>query len=208
MTPFKTVTGLVALLDRVNVDTDQIIPKQFLKRVERSGFGQFLFDDWRQCSDGSPNPDFMLNQSRYRGAQVLLTRENFGCGSSREHAVWALQDYGFTVILSPSFADIFKTNCFKNGLLAVELAKAVIDEWFQRAMNQEGYRITVDLKTQTLTGSDHFSCSFEIDSFHRRCLLEGLDEIGLTLEYESAIAAYERTYGEPWQAAIPYKSDQ
>ncbi len=204
MTPFKTVTGLVALLDRVNVDTDQIIPKQFLKRVERSGFGQFLFDDWRKCSDGSPNPDFMLNRSRYRGAQVLLTRENFGCGSSREHAVWALQDYGFTVILSSSFADIFKTNSSKNGLLTVELAKAVIDEWFQRAMNQEGYRITVDLKTQTLTGSDNFSCSFEIDPYHRRCLLEGLDEIGLTLEYESAIAAYERTHGEPWQAVVSH----
>jgi 3-isopropylmalate/(R)-2-methylmalate dehydratase small subunit len=207
MTPFRTVTGLVALLDRLNVDTDQIIPKQFLKRVERSGFGQLLFYDWRKRSDESLNPDFILNQSRYRGAQILLTRENFGCGSSREHAVWALQDYGFKAILSPSFADIFRTNCFKNGLLAVELPKAVIDEWFSRTMNQEGYRITVNLERQTLTGSDSFSCSFEIDPFHRRCSLEGLDEIGLTLEYESAIAAYERTHGEPWQAAITHKTN-
>ncbi|MFQ5795473.1 MAG: 3-isopropylmalate dehydratase small subunit [Candidatus Bipolaricaulia bacterium] len=201
MQPFKQLTGLAALLDRPNVDTDQIIPKQFLKRVERSGFGQFLFYDWRMCDDGTPNPEFVLSQPRYQGAQVLLVRVNFGCGSSREHAVWALQDYGFQTVIAPSFADIFKINCFKNGVLPIELDEDLIDEWFRRVEAQEGYCITVDLEAQTLTGSDGFACTFGIDPFQKRCLLEGLDDIALTLQREKAIAAYERGHRTPWQAA-------
>ncbi|HED04944.1 MAG TPA: 3-isopropylmalate dehydratase small subunit [Candidatus Fraserbacteria bacterium] len=202
MRPFEEFSGLVAPIDRPDVDTDQIIPKQFLKRVERSGFGQFLFYDWRRRQDGSLDRDFVLNRPRYRGAQVLLTRENFGCGSSREHAPWALLDAGFRVIIAPSFADIFKNNCFKNGMLPLELANELVDQWFQRVAAQEGYRITVDLTAQMLTGSDGFCCSFEIDPFRKRCLLQGLDEIGLTLEHESEIGAYEETHREPWQAAV------
>lgn len=202
MKPFEKITALVAPLDQPNVDTDQIVPKQFLKRVERTGFGQFLFYDWRFLPDGSPNPNFVLNQPRYQGAQVLLTRENFGCGSSREHAPWALLDYGFRVIIAPSFADIFKSNCFKNGILPVELSAEVVDDLFRRVSAQEGYRITVDLGAQTLTGSDGFSCRFEIDPFRKQCLIEGLDDIGLTLQHEDKIAAYEAMHREPWQAAI------
>ncbi|MCS7309522.1 MAG: 3-isopropylmalate dehydratase small subunit [Armatimonadota bacterium] len=202
MKPFEKLTALVAPLDQPNVDTDQIVPKQFLKRVERTGFGQFLFYDWRFLPDGSPNPDFVLNQPRYQGAQILLTRENFGCGSSREHAPWALLDYGFRVIIAPSFADIFKNNCFKNGILPVELPTEVVDNLFRRVTAQEGYQLTVDLEGQTLTGSDGFSCGFEIDPFRKRCLLEGLDDIGLTLQHEEKIAAYEATHREPWQAVV------
>ncbi|MDW8104374.1 MAG: 3-isopropylmalate dehydratase small subunit [Armatimonadota bacterium] len=202
MKPFEKLTALVAPLDQPNVDTDQIVPKQFLKRVERTGFGQFLFYDWRFLPDGSPNPDFVLNQPRYQGAQILLTRENFGCGSSREHAPWALLDYGFRVIIAPSFADIFKNNCFKNGILPVELPTEVVDNLFRRVTAQEGYQLTVDLEGQTLTGSDGFSCRFEIDPFRKRCLLEGLDDIGLTLQHEEKIAAYEATHREPWQAVV------
>ena len=199
---FKTLIGLVAPLDRTDVDTDQIIPKQFLKRVERSGFGQFLFYDWRRRQDGLLDPDFVLNRPRYRRAQVLLTRENFGCGSSREHAPWALLDAGFQVIIAPSFADIFKNNCFKNGMLPLELDAKLVDEWFRRVAAQEGYQITVDLMAQMLTGSDGFCSSFEIDPFRKRCLLDGLDEIGLTLERKSEISAYEETHRAPWQAAV------
>lgn len=202
MKPFDTLTARVAPLDQPNVDTDQIVPKQFLKRVERTGFGQFLFYDWRFLPDGSPNPDFVLNQPRYQGAQILLTRENFGCGSSREHAPWALLDYGFRVIIAPSFADIFKNNCFKNGILPVELPAEVIDELFRRVNAQEGYELTVDLERQTIEGSDGFQCRFEIDPFRKRCLLEGLDDIGLTLQHEDKIAAYEAAHREPWQAAV------
>jgi 3-isopropylmalate/(R)-2-methylmalate dehydratase small subunit len=202
MKPFEKMTALVAPLDQPNVDTDQIVPKQFLKRVERTGFGQFLFYDWRFLPDGTPNPDFVLNQPRYRGAQILLTRENFGCGSSREHAPWALLDYGFRVIIAPSFADIFRTNCFKNGILPIELSAEVVDDLFYRVQHQEGYQITVDLEAQTITGSDGFSCRFEIDPFRKKCLLEGLDDIGLTLQHEDKIAAYEATHREPWQAAV------
>jgi 3-isopropylmalate/(R)-2-methylmalate dehydratase small subunit len=202
MKPFQKLTALVAPLDQPNVDTDQIVPKQFLKRVERTGFGQFLFYDWRFLPDGTPNPDFVLNQPRYAGAQILLTRENFGCGSSREHAPWALLDYGFRVIIAPSFADIFKTNCFKNGILPIELAPEAVDDLFRRVQNQEGYQLSVDLEAQTITGSDGFTCRFEIDSFRKKCLLEGLDDIGLTLQHEDKIAAYEATHREPWQAAI------
>ncbi|MBI3660636.1 3-isopropylmalate dehydratase small subunit [Candidatus Acetothermia bacterium] len=202
MKPFTRLSGVVAPLDRTNVDTDQIIPKQFLKRVERSGFGQFLFYDWRTREDGTSNPDFVLNWPRYQGAQILLARENFGCGSSREHAPWALKGYGFTVIIAPSFADIFKMNCFKNGMLPITLEGALIEEWFQRVEASDGYRIRIDLNAQTLTDSDGFSCTFEIDSFHKRCLLEGLDEIGLTLTRTDKIAVYETTHREPWQATI------
>ena len=145
MKPFQKLTALVAPLDQLNVDTDQIVPKQFLKRVERTGFGQFLFYDWRFLPDGTPNPDFVLNKPRYAGAQILLTRENFGCGSSREHAPWALLDYGFRVIIAPSFADIFKTNCFKNGILPIDLAPEAVDDLFRRVQNQEGYQLSVDL---------------------------------------------------------------
>lgn len=202
MKPFERLTALVAPLDQPNVDTDQITPKQFLKRVERTGFGQFLFWDWRTLPDGSPNPEFVLNLPRYQGAQILLTRENFGCGSSREHAAWALLDYGFRVLIAPSYADIFKNNCFKNGILPIELPSQVVDELFQRVERQEGYQLVVDLVEQTVTGTDGFCCRFDIDPFRKKCLLEGLDDIGLTLQHEDKIAAYEMTHCEPWQAAI------
>jgi len=197
MEPFKSFTGLATPLDRSDVDTDQIIPKQFLKRVERSGFGQFLFHDWRRDERGEPDLEFVLNRPRYRGAQVLLARDNFGCGSSREHAPWALLDYGFRVILAPSFADIFKNNCYKNGMLPVELSAELIDDWFQRVEAQEGYTIHVDLEGQTLTGNDGFACAFEVDPFRKRCLLEGLDDIALTLEREGDITAFEDKRA-PW----------
>jgi len=202
MKKFKTLTGIAAPLDRADVDTDQIIPKQFLKRVERSGFGQFLFYDWRQQEDGSPDPAFVLNQPRYAGAQILLARENFGCGSSREHAPWALQDAGLEVLIAPSFADIFQNNCFKNGLLPIALNASLVEAWFQRVLAQEGYRITVNLEEQTLSGSDGFSVPFEVEPFSKRCLLEGLDDISLTLACQADIDAYERDHGRPWQAAI------
>lgn len=205
MKPFQKITALVAPLDQPNVDTDQIVPKQFLKRVERTGFGQFLFWDWRTLPDGSPNPDFVLNQPRYQGARILLTRENFGCGSSREHAPWALLDYGFQVLIAPSFADIFRTNCFKNGILPIELPAEVVDDLFRRVYLQEGYRLTVDLQEQTIIGEDSFFTRFEIDPFRKKCLLEGLDDIGLTLQIEDKIAEYEATHREPWQAAIAGK---
>lgn len=192
MEPFVTHEGLVVPLDRVNVDTDQIIPKQFLKRIERTGFGQFLFFDWRFHEDGkTPREDFVLNQPRYQGASILLARTNFGCGSSREHAPWALMDYGIKVIIAPSFADIFYNNCFKNGLLPVTLPEDVVDDLFRRVEAQEGYRLTVDLEKQTITGPDGFSVSFEIDPFRRECLLKGLDDIGIILQHEDAIRAYE-----------------
>jgi 3-isopropylmalate/(R)-2-methylmalate dehydratase small subunit len=198
--PFTKITGLVAPLDRANVDTDQIIPKQFLKRIERTGFGQFLFFDWRFLDDGRPNPDFELNRPEVAGASILLTRRNFGCGSSREHAPWALEDYGFRVVIAPSFADIFYNNCFKNGMLPIRLDEPMVDDLFRRAAAQRGYRLTVDLENCTIReekGRDGqgLSWSFEVESFRRNCLLGGLDDIGLTLEQEDKITAYERSRG-------------
>jgi 3-isopropylmalate/(R)-2-methylmalate dehydratase small subunit len=194
MHPFTTHTGLVVPLDRSNVDTDQIIPKQFLKRIERTGFGQFLFFDWRFLDDGQPNPEFILNRPQYAGATILLARRNFGCGSSREHAPWALDDYGFRVILAPSFADIFYNNCFKNGMLPINLDETVIDDLFARAAAHPGYRLTVSLENGTITDEFGLNLSFEIDAFRRHCLLNGLDDIGLTLEHEAEIAAYEQLH--------------
>jgi 3-isopropylmalate/(R)-2-methylmalate dehydratase small subunit len=195
MQPFTTHTGLVLPMDRADVDTDQIIPKQFLKRIERTGFGQFLFFDWRFLEDGRPNPQFELNRPEYAGATILLARRNFGCGSSREHAPWALADYGFRALLAPSFADIFYSNCFKNGLLPVTLDEPAIDDLFGRAAGHPGYRLTVDLQRGTITDDHGLRLPFEIDAFRRRCLLEGLDDIALTLGHRDAIAAYEAAHG-------------
>ena len=182
-------------MDRANVDTDQIIPKQFLKRIERTGFGEFLFWDWIKLDDGSPNPDFELNRPEAKGASVLLARRNFGCGSSREHAPWALEDYGFRVIVAPSFADIFYNNCFKNGMLPVKLSEQLVDELFQRAAKHPGYELTADLEECVLSDAHGFSTPIEVDSFRRHCLLNGLDDIGTTLEHEDKIAAYEAAHG-------------
>ncbi len=195
MTPFTTHTGLVAAMDRSDVDTDQIIPKQFLKRIERTGFGQFLFFDWRLLDDGTPNPDFELNRPEFRGATILLTRRNFGCGSSREHAPWALGDYGFRVVIAPSFADIFYNNCFKNGMLPIRLDEAQVDDLFRRVAAHPGYRLTVDLEACTLSDEHGLAIPFEVDEFRRHSLLNGLDDIGLTLAQESRIAAYEQARG-------------
>jgi 3-isopropylmalate/(R)-2-methylmalate dehydratase small subunit len=192
MEPFVRETGIAVALDRVNVDTDQIIPKQFLKRIERTGFGEFLFYDWRYREDGSPNPDFELNKPEAQGATILIANKNFGCGSSREHAPWALQQYGFKVIISPSFADIFYNNCFKNGLLPVTLPQEKVDELLKRASERPGYRLTVDLEQQVVHDDGDFEAAFKIDPFRRHCLLHGLDDIGLTLQYEADIAAYEQ----------------
>ncbi len=190
MEPFVKIKGLVATLDRVNVDTDQIIPKQFLKRIERTGYGQFLFYDWRLNEDGSPKPDFELNAPQFKGASILLTRDNFGCGSSREHAPWALLDYGFRSILAPSFADIFYNNCFKNGMLPVRLPQDQISELFEWVGANSGAQLTVDLESQTLSG-DSMEYPFEVDPFRRDCLLKGLNDIDLTLQYEEQIREYE-----------------
>lgn len=195
MTPFTTHTGLVATLDRVHVDTDQIIPKQFLKRIERTGFGQFLFFDWRFNEDGSLNETFELNQSRFQGASILVTRTNFGCGSSREHAPWALQDYGFRAILAPSFADIFYNNCFKIGLLPVRLSETEIEDIFQQVKASEGYQLTIDLEQQMVTDEAGLHFRFDVEDFRRECLLKGLDDIGLTLQHEEKIRAYEAQHG-------------
>jgi len=192
MQPFTVHTGLVAPLDRANVDTDQIIPKQFLKRIERSGFGEFLFYDWRFRGDGAPEAAFVLNQPRYEGASILVAGTNFGCGSSREHAPWALLDYGFRAIIAPSFADIFATNCFKNGVLTIALPEAAIAELMRRAQEVAGYSLTVDLEECAVRDEQGFTAAFATDDFRRHCLLRGLDEIGLTLQHEAEIAAYER----------------
>ena len=192
MEPFVTHTGVAAPLNRVNVDTDQIIPKQFLKRIERTGFGQFLFFDWRFLDDGEPNPDFILNQSGYDGASILIAGRNFGSGSSREHAPWALLDYGFRCVIAPSFADIFYNNCFQNGILPVSLPEEAMARLMANAAERPGYAVTVDLEDQRVAdeGGD-VSESFEIDPFRRHSLLNGLDDIGLTLQHEDAIDAYE-----------------
>jgi 3-isopropylmalate/(R)-2-methylmalate dehydratase small subunit len=191
MQPFRLHSGLVAPLDCANVDTDQIIPKQFLKRIERTGFGEFLFYDWRYRPDGTLNSEFSLNGERYRGASVLVAGKNFGCGSSREHAPWSLADYGFRVIIAPSFADIFYNNCLKNGLLPVVLSEQQVIELLKRAREVSGYSLTVDLERCLVQDDQGFSSSFTLDNFQRRCLLEGLDDIGLTLQHEGEIAAYE-----------------
>lgn len=203
------VTGIVAPLDRPNVDTDAIIPKQFLKSIKRSGFGPNLFDEWRYLDHGEPgmdnskrplNPDFVLNQPRYQGAKILLARDNFGCGSSREHAPWALVDYGFRVIIAPSFADIFFNNCFKNGLLPIKLDAAIVDRLFKETAATEGYQLTVDLAAQTITTPGGEVIPFEVDAFRKHCLLNGLDDIGLTLQHVDEIKAYEerRRQEAPW----------
>lgn len=194
MKSFTQHTGLVAAMDRANVDTDQIIPKQFLKRIERTGFGEFLFWDWARLDDESPNPDFELNQPAAKGASVLVARRNFGCGSSREHAPWALEDYGFRILIAPSFADIFYNNCFKNGLLPIRLSEEQVDELFSRAAENAGYELTADLETCTLSDAHGFSAKFEVEPFRRHCLLNGLDDIGLTLEHADKIAAYEAAH--------------
>ena len=194
MKPFTNHTGRVVAMDRANVDTDQIIPKQFLKRIERTGFGEFLFFDWRRLPDGSPNPDFELNPPENRDATVLLARRNFGCGSSREHAPWALEDFGFRAIIAPSFADIFYNNCFKNGLLPVHLSEEQVDELFQRAAKYPRYALTIDLESRTIRDEHGLEYRFEVDDFRRHCLLNGLDDIGLTLAHEDKIVAYEAAH--------------
>ncbi len=200
MEPFTTLTGLVAPLDRVNVDTDQVIPKQFLKTIKRTGLREGLFFDWRKRTDGSPDPSFFLNQPRYQGAVILVTRDNFGCGSSREHAPWALLDQGFRCIIAPSFADIFYNNCFQNGILPVVLKSEDVLSLMNDVLKIEGYQLTVDLGRQTVTTPRGNSYRFEIDPFRKDCLYRGLDSIGLTLQHEPEITAYEsrRKTDAPW----------
>ncbi len=209
MRPFTQHKGLVAPLDRANVDTDAIIPKQFLKSIKRSGFGPNLFDEWRYLDHGEPgqdvsgrpvNPNFVLNQPRYQGASLLLARANFGCGSSREHAVWALQDYGFRCVIAPSFADIFFNNCFKNGVLPICLDAAIVDHWFREVEANPAYQLSVDLPAQTITTPSGEVRRFTVDEFRKHCLVNGLDEISLTLQYSAEIRAYEarRRQEMPW----------
>jgi len=192
MDPFVRLNGVVAPLDRVNVDTDQIIPKQFLKRIERTGFGQFLFQDWRFRADGEPNPEFVLNQPGYDGASVLVAGRNFGSGSSREHAPWALLDYGFRCIIAPSFADIFFNNCFQNGVLPVVLPEETVAEIISHALADPGYKLNVDLEAQRIwDDGEEVVARFDIEPFRRHCMLNGLDDTGLTMEQEDKIAAFE-----------------
>ena len=191
MEPFTTHTGLVAPLDRVDVDTDQIIPKQFLKRIGRTGYGQFLFHDWRACEDGSPDPDFSLNRPEYAGASILVAGRNFGCGSSREHAPWALTDFGFRAVIAPSFADIFRSNSFQNGLLPIELAEDEVAHVMAAAQSGGGYSMRVDLEAQQLSDKNGWHADFSIDPFRRHCLLNGVDDIAHTLQLESRIQAFE-----------------
>jgi len=209
MEKFVKMTAIVAPMDRANVDTDAIIPKQFLKSIKRSGFGPNLFDEWRYEDVGEPDADnskrplreeFVLNQARYQGAKVLLARENFGCGSSREHAPWALKDYGFDVVIAPSFADIFFNNCFKNGIIPIILDEETVDGLFNEVHAQEGYELTVDLENQQIVKPNGGVIKFEVDSFRRHCLLNGLDDIGLTLQHEADIKAYEEKTKQtaPW----------
>jgi 3-isopropylmalate/(R)-2-methylmalate dehydratase small subunit len=197
MQPFRVHQGRVVPLSRANVDTDQIIPKQFLKRIERTGFGEFLFFDWRRGKDGRDDPSFVLNQPRYAGASILVTEKNFGCGSSREHAVWALEDFGFRVIIAPSFADIFANNCVQNGVLTVVLPEPQVAGILKRANEIPNYELTVDLEKLTLTDGKNFSTVFEVDESTRHRMLRGLDDIGLTLEHESEIMAYEIKHPTP-----------
>ena len=209
MKAFTQHQGLVAPLDRANVDTDQIIPKQFLKSIKRTGFGENLFDEWRYLDEGQPgqdnskrpvNTEFVLNQPRYQGASILVAQENFGCGSSREHAPWALDEYGFRAIIAPSFADIFYNNSFKNGLVPIILPQAAVDELMQLTVDNEGYQLTVDLAAQKVIRADGVSYDFEVDAFRKHCLLNGLDDIGLTLQDADEIRAFEEDYKQkyPW----------
>ncbi len=209
MQEFNQLNGLVVPLDRANVDTDAIIPKQFLKSIKRSGFGPNAFDEWRYLDHGEPgmdnskrkiNPDFVLNQSRYQGASVLLARENFGCGSSREHAPWALEDFGFRVIIAPSFADIFFNNCFKNGMLPIVLSVDDVDKLFKETEATEGYILNIDLSAQTVITPSGQSYQFDVDAFRKHCLLNGLDDIGLTMQHQDAIKAFETQHKikQPW----------
>ena len=209
MQAFTTLNGLVAPLDRANVDTDAIIPKQFLKSIKRSGFGPNAFDEWRYLDHGEPgmdnskrplNPDFVLNKARYQGSSVLLARENFGCGSSREHAPWALEDYGFRSVIATSFADIFFNNCFKNGMLPIVLPADVVDQLFKEVESSEGYKLKIDLQAQTVTTPSGESFAFEIDPFRKHCLLNGLDDIGLTMQQQDRIKAFEVKHkaAQPW----------
>lgn len=209
MQAYNTQTGIVCPLDRSNVDTDQIIAKQFLKSIKRTGFGVNLFDDWRYKDEGYPgqdpstrviNPDFVLNKPRYQGATILLARDNFGCGSSREHAPWALSEYGFRTIIAPSFADIFYNNCFKNGMLPIVLTEEQVDELFEACFANEGYELTADLERQVVVTPEGKEFPFEVDEFRKHCLLNGLDDIGLTLQQEEAIKAYEAKMQQktPW----------
>ena len=209
MKSFTQITAIVAPLDRSNVDTDAIIPKQFLKSIQRSGFGVNCFDEWRYLDHGEPgmdnsqrplNPEFSLNQPRYQGAQILLTRKNFGCGSSREHAPWALDDYGFRAVIAPSFADIFFNNCYKNGLLPIVLTEAQVEQLFQETYTNEGYRLTIDLAAQTVTTPSGAVFPFDITEHRKHCLLNGLDEIGLTLQHANEIQQFEqqRRNAQPW----------
>lgn len=191
MEKFIQHTGIVAPVDRVNVDTDAIIPKQFLKRIERSGFGQFLFYEWRFDEEGNVNPEFEPNKPRYEGASVLISRANFGCGSSREHAPWAILDYGYKVIIAPSYADIFFNNCFKNGILPIKLSEEQVDELFDRTAKNDGYQLSVDLENKKLTDNFGLDITIDIDEHRRQFLLQGLDDIGLTLQHADAITAYE-----------------
>ena len=197
MKPFHTHCGRVAPLDRVNVDTDQIIPKQFLKRIERTGFGQFLFYDWRFAADGKKNADFVLDEPRYAGASILVAGKNFGCGSSREHAVWALADFGFRAVISSSFADIFANNSTKNGFLTVLLSENEVAELMQRTRATKDYELTIDLEKCEVSDDHGFSARFPVDEFVRHCLLNGLDDIGLTLQHEEEIASYEVLHPVP-----------
>jgi 3-isopropylmalate/(R)-2-methylmalate dehydratase small subunit len=196
MQPFKTLTALAAPLDRTNVDTDQIIPKQFLKRIERTGYGEFLFFDWRRTASGEPNPEFELNDPRFKGAQILIAGKNFGCGSSREHAAWALNDFGFRCVIAPTFADIFFSNAGKNGIVLARLTEDQVAELLTKAQTIPGYRLTVSLEDQTVTDDTGFKASFDIDPFRKFCLLEGLDDIGLTLRHEAELDTYETKHDE------------
>lgn len=209
MQAFTQLNGLVAPLDRANVDTDAIIPKQFLKSIKRSGFGVNAFDEWRYLDYGEPgmdntkrpiNPDFVLNQPRYQGASILLTRENFGCGSSREHAPWALEDFGFKVVIAPSYADIFFNNCFKNGMLPIVLSAEIIDDLFNQVAFTEGYKLSVDLAAQTVTTPSGEVHQFVVDAFRKHCLLNGLDDIGLTMQQQDKIKVFEAKHkqAQPW----------
>lgn len=192
MEEFKQLNGIVAPVDRVNVDTDAIIPKQFLKRIERTGFGQFLFYEWRWDEAGNVNENFEMNKPRYTGASVLVSRANFGCGSSREHAPWAIMDYGFRCVIAPSFADIFYNNCFKNGILPIKLSEEQVQDIFQRTADHEGYRLNVDLENKQLSDEYGLTIDFDLDEHRRQFLLQGLDDIGLTLMHEEDITAYEK----------------
>lgn len=198
MDPLKRVTGIVAPLDMANVDTDQVIPKQFLKRIERTGFGEFAFFNWRYLEDGVPNPDFILNQAVYQGASILVSGPNFGSGSSREHAPWALKEYGFMAVIAPSFGDIFRNNCFQNGMAPIILSQAGVDNIMARALRSPGYRLTVDIEEQRVYDDEGFSESFEMEPFRRESLVEGLDEIGRSLQNSDVITEFEEAHPARW----------